>query len=63
MSTYDICILIFEGAAMLVGAAMLPGGFFVQRLAPRTVEAEVQMLRVERSRYADPLPARDHDVL
>lgn len=57
MSTYDICILIFEGAAML------PGGFFVQRVAPWRVEPEVQMLRVERSRYADPRPARDHDVL
>lgn len=63
MSTYDICILILEGAAMLVGAAMLPGGFFVQRLQPWTVEPEVQLLRVERSRYADPRPARDHDVL
>lgn len=63
MSTYDICILIFEGAAMLVGAAMLPGGFFVQRVAPWRAEPEVQMLRVERSRYADRLPIRVHDVL
>lgn len=63
MCTYDICILIFMGATMLVSSAMLPGGFFVQRLEPWTIEPEVKMVRVERSRFADPLPARDHDVL